>query len=94
MQAFWIWIRINPDICTHLQVTSPLCSFFASLTDLLGAPTYPAVVVDFVQAALATPAGMAGLPRVTFLLNCHRFGASAVGWDRDEIEAEFKDAFS
>ena len=33
---------------------------------------------------------LAGMPRVTFLLNCHRFGASTVSWDNEEIEAEFK----
>ena len=36
-------------------------------------------------------AALAGMPRVTFLLNCHRFGAATVAWDREEIEAEFKD---
>ena len=39
-------------------------------------------------------AALAGVPRVTFLLNCHRYGASTVVWDREEIEAEFKDALS
>ena len=39
-------------------------------------------------------AALAGMPRVTFLLNCHRFGASTVAWDREEIEAEFKDTLS
>ena len=39
-------------------------------------------------------AALAGMPRVTFLLNCHRYGASAVAWDREEIEAEFKDSLS
>ena len=41
-----------------------------------------------------TAAKLAGMPRVTFLLNCHRYGASTVVWDREEIEAEFKDALS
>jgi len=39
-------------------------------------------------------AALAGMPRVTFLLNCHRYGASTVEWDREEIEAEFKDSLS
>ena len=39
-------------------------------------------------------AGLAGITRVAFLLNCHRFGASTVAWDRDEIEAEFRDVLS
>jgi predicted HTH domain antitoxin len=39
-------------------------------------------------------AALAGMPRVTFLLNCHRFGASTVAWDREEIEAEFRDPLS
>jgi predicted HTH domain antitoxin len=39
-------------------------------------------------------ASLAGMPRVTFLLNCHRFGAPSVAWDREEIEAEFKDSQS
>jgi predicted HTH domain antitoxin len=37
-------------------------------------------------------AALAGLPRVTFLLICHRYEAFTVAWDREEIEAEFKDA--
>ncbi len=37
-------------------------------------------------------ASLAGMPRVTFLLDCHRYGASTVAWDREEIQAEFKDA--
>ena len=36
-------------------------------------------------------ASLAGISRVTFLLDCRRFGASTVAWDREEIEAEFKD---
>ena len=39
-------------------------------------------------------AALAGMPRVTFILNCHRFGASTVAWDREEIEAEFRDTLS
>jgi hypothetical protein len=39
-------------------------------------------------------AALAGMPRVTFILNCHRFGASSVAWDREEIEAEFGDTLS
>ena len=39
-------------------------------------------------------AALAGQPRVTFILNCHRFGASTVAWDREEIEAEFMDTLS
>lgn len=37
---------------------------------------------------------MARMPRATFLLNCHRYGASTVEWDGQEIEAEFKDSLS
>jgi predicted HTH domain antitoxin len=37
---------------------------------------------------------LAGVSRVAFLLNCHRYGASTVEWDREENEAEFKDALS
>jgi len=33
-------------------------------------------------------AALAGVPRVTFLLNCHRFGTPEVTWDQEEIEAE------
>ena len=36
-------------------------------------------------------ARLAGVPRVTFLLECPRFGIPSVVWDRDEIEAEFQD---
>jgi predicted HTH domain antitoxin len=39
-------------------------------------------------------AALAGMPRVTFLLNCRRYGASTVAWDEEEIEAEFKDSLS
>lgn len=35
-------------------------------------------------------AELAGIPRASFLLNCHRYGASSVEWDRDEIVAEFE----
>jgi len=35
-------------------------------------------------------ADLVGIPRVKFLLNCRRFGASSVEWDKREIEAEFK----
>jgi predicted HTH domain antitoxin len=36
-------------------------------------------------------ARLAGVSRVTFLLECERFGVPSVAWDRDEIEAEFQD---
>ena len=36
-------------------------------------------------------ARLADVPRVTFLLECQRFGVPTVAWDRDEIEAEFQD---
>ncbi len=36
-------------------------------------------------------ARLAGVSRVTFLLDCQRFGVPSVAWDRDEIEAEFQD---
>jgi predicted HTH domain antitoxin len=39
-------------------------------------------------------ATLAGMPRVTFLLNCHRYGAFTVAWDREEIDTELKDALS
>ena len=39
-------------------------------------------------------AALAGMPRVAFILNCHRFGASTVAWDQEEIEAEFRDTLS
>lgn len=33
---------------------------------------------------------MAGLSRVTFLLQCHRFGVASVDWDNaDELKHEF-----
>lgn len=34
-------------------------------------------------------ASLAGIPRLTFLLNCRRFGASSVEWDQKELDAEF-----
>lgn len=33
---------------------------------------------------------LAGLPRVTFLLNCRRLGSYPVEWDREEIALEFE----
>jgi len=33
-------------------------------------------------------AELAGIPRVTFLLSCHRFGAASVAWDQAELDAE------
>ena len=36
-------------------------------------------------------ARLASVPRVTFLLECHRFNVPSVAWDRDEIAAEFQD---
>lgn len=36
-------------------------------------------------------ARLAGVSRVKFLLECHRFGAASVDWDRAEIYAEFAD---
>ncbi len=39
-------------------------------------------------------ASLAGMPRVTFLLNCQRFGAASVEWaDPQELEHELKDDF-
>jgi len=34
-------------------------------------------------------AELASIPRVAFLLNCQRYGAATVEWDREELEAEF-----
>ena len=36
------------------------------------------------QAAL-----LAGIPRVLFLLNCHKYGTASVNWDMDELDLEF-----
>ena len=36
-------------------------------------------------------ARMTGVSRVTFLLECRRYGASSVEWDQTEIDAEFED---
>jgi len=36
-------------------------------------------------------ARLAGVLRVRFLLECHRFGAASVDWDEAEIVAEFAD---
>jgi len=49
---------------------------------------------EFGRLSSGQAAALAGVPRVTFLLNCHRYGASIVVWDQEEIEAEFKDAIS
>ena len=36
-------------------------------------------------------AKLAGISRVSFLLECSRFGVPSVYWEQDEIEAEFED---
>lgn len=36
-------------------------------------------------------AALVGISRVGFLLNCPRYGAAAVQWDQEELEAEFSD---
>ncbi len=36
-------------------------------------------------------ARLAGVSRVTFLLDCRRYGAASVDWDNIEIDAEFAD---
>jgi predicted HTH domain antitoxin len=36
-------------------------------------------------------ARLAGVSRVTFLLDCRRYGAASVEWDQREIDAEFAD---
>ena len=38
------------------------------------------------QAAL-----LAGVSRVTFLIDCRRYGVASVEWDQTEIDAEFAD---
>jgi predicted HTH domain antitoxin len=49
---------------------------------------------EFGRLSSGQAAALAGMPGVSFLLNCHRYGASSVAWDREEIEAEFKIALS
>uniref|UniRef100_UPI004057B2E8 UPF0175 family protein n=1 Tax=Candidatus Electronema sp. TaxID=2698783 RepID=UPI004057B2E8 len=36
---------------------------------------------------------MAGMPRVAFLLQCHRFGTACAEWSDEELEQEFRTAF-
>jgi len=36
-------------------------------------------------------ARLAGISRVSFLVECARFGVPSVYWEKDEIEAEFED---
>jgi len=36
-------------------------------------------------------ARLAGVSRVTFLIDCRRYGAASVEWDQTEIDAEFAD---
>lgn len=35
-------------------------------------------------------AALAGIPRVAFLLQCHRFGAASAEWSDEELEYEFR----
>ena len=41
------------------------------------------------QLTSGQAATLAGVSRVTFLLECHRYGASSVEWDKEEVKAEF-----
>ncbi len=34
-------------------------------------------------------ASLVGIPRISFLLSCPRFGAATVQWDKEELENEF-----
>ncbi|MCI5143013.1 MAG: UPF0175 family protein [Candidatus Electrothrix sp. ATG1] len=34
-------------------------------------------------------AALAGISRVTFLVECHRFGAASVDWNDEELDQEF-----
>jgi predicted HTH domain antitoxin len=36
-------------------------------------------------------ARLAGVSRVTFLIDCRRYGTASVEWDQTEIDAEFAD---
>lgn len=36
-------------------------------------------------------AALVGISRIDFLLNCPRYGAATVQWDKEELEAEFSD---
>ena len=36
-------------------------------------------------------AELAGIPRVSFLLSCQRYGAATVEWDQEELQDEFSD---
>ena len=36
-------------------------------------------------------AALVGIPRVTFLLQCHRFGAVSAEWSDEELEHEFRE---
>jgi len=36
-------------------------------------------------------ARLSGVSRVTFLLDCRRYGVASVEWDQTEIDAEFAD---
>lgn len=36
-------------------------------------------------------AKIAGISRVQFLLNCHRYGVASVIWDEEELQKEFEE---
>jgi len=36
-------------------------------------------------------ARLAGVSRITFMVDCRRYGAASVEWDQAEIDAEFAD---
>jgi len=53
-----------------------------------------ALAVKFYEMGRLTSgqaARLAGISRVTFLLDCRRYGAASVEWDQAEIDAEFAD---
>jgi predicted HTH domain antitoxin len=49
-------------------------------------------LVEMGRLSSGQAASLAGVSRVSFLLNCHRFGAATVQWDAAETKAEFEES--
>jgi predicted HTH domain antitoxin len=49
-------------------------------------------LVEMGRLSSGQAASLAGVSRVSFLLNCHRFGAATVQWDAAEMKAEFEES--
>lgn len=71
-----------PETIPAMSNVSPEC-FEAEARLAMAMKLYEIGRLTSGQAAV-----LAGIPRVTFLLNCQRFGTYSVDWDETELGAE------